>query len=519
MENRIDARKKDFKKAFHDPVRRRETAQVQIRKNIRETHLAKRRLDASTASFGPGSATTGGVGGEPVVNIEDLRMLVELLQSNDLDQNFTAVQSIRKMLSVENSPPIQTVVNLGVVPRLVKLLTLDHRPDIQFEVAWALTNIASGTHDQTRAVLQAGAVPFFVRLLSSPEATVRDQSVWALGNIAGDSAEFRDQVLQAGALEPLLNELRAADQSNVAVGSIQHAAWTLSNFCRGKPAPRFESVAASLPVLRLLLRSNDLEILSDSCWAVSYISDATDEADSCINAIIDNGLCRHLVDLLGHSNPNVQTPALRAVGNIVAGDDRQTQTVIGHQGLPRLKALLSSKKTPIVKEACWTISNITAGTCDQIEEVIANGIIPELVQLLNSCGDVSVKREAAWAISNAVSGGNARQIAALVEAQCLKPLVELLDVTEHRIVKVALEAIKNILEVGKKRKEKEDLVENPYVNALDEAGGFPKLEKLQLINKADISGLVRRIMEDYLDVEAEPEEEPFAASSAFGGMS
>ncbi|XP_047960540.1 importin subunit alpha-4-like [Salvia hispanica] len=496
--SRAEVRKKGYKIGVDadEARRRREDNLVEIRKSKREDNLLKKRREGllngsfpqQTPLFSPDPSQSPAAAEN---KLESIPSMVQGVWSNDTNAQLDATTQFRKLLSIERSPPIDEVIKAGVIPRFIEFLARQDLPQLQFEAAWALTNVASGTSEHTRVVIDHGAVPKFVELLSSASDDVREQAVWALGNVAGDSPTCRDLVLGHGALMPLLAQLN----DNSKLSMLRNATWTLSNFCRGKPPTPFEQVRPALPVLRQLIHLNDEEVLTDACWALSYLSDGTNDK---IQAVIEAGVCPRLVELLLHPSATVLVPALRTVGNIVTGDDAQTQFVIDNQVLPCLQQLLTQNhKKSIKKEACWTISNITAGNKAQIQAVIESGIILPLVQLLQHA-EFDIKKEAAWAISNATSGGSPEQIRFLVTQGCIKPLCDLLICPDARIVTVCLEGLENILKVGEADKENgQNGGINLYAQMIDESEGLDKIENLQSHDNNEIYEKAVKILEKY----------------------
>ncbi|RUS75157.1 hypothetical protein EGW08_017065 [Elysia chlorotica] len=447
---------------IEDLRRRRVETSVELRKQKKEETLLKRRnvemLDDEPAS--------------PLQEQNKQQMTMteikNTIKSSDHGDVLRATQSVRKLLSKEKNPPIDRVIEEGLVDTLVAFLDSNDNPELQFEAAWALTNIASGTTAQTQAVVRAGAVPRFIRLLSAPSISLVEQCIWALGNIAGDGAEMRDMVTANGIIEPLI---RLVDMKQPPA-FLRNLTWTFSNLCRNKnPPPKMKAIKACLPALSALVQHSDKEVLADTCWAISYI---TDGANNQIQEVVDlPGVIARLVELLGSPDPAVVTPALRSVGNIVTGDDSQTQAVVDLHVMKMLPCLLQHSKHSIKKEACWMLSNITAGSTDQIQAVIDTGLLPILVEVLIT-GDFKSQKEAAWAVTNLTSGGTVEQISALVSFGVIKPMCDLLESKDAKLLMVLLDGILNILEAADKVGQAE-----PICVILEECQGLDKIEMLQ----------------------------------------
>lgn len=494
-------RLKNFKNKGRDLEtmrRQRNEVVVELRKNKRDEHLLKRRNVPQEDI-----CEDSDIDGDYRVQNTSLEAIVQNASSDNQGIQLSAVQAARKLLSSDRNPPIDDLIKSGILPILVHCLERDDNPSLQFEAAWALTNIASGTSEQTQAVVQSNAVPLFLRLLHSPHQNVCEQAVWALGNIIGDGPQCRDYVISLGVVKPLLSFI----SPSIPITFLRNVTWVMVNLCRHKdPPPPMETIQEILPALCVLIHHTDVNILVDTVWALSYLTDAGNEQ---IQMVIDSGIVPHLVPLLSHQEVKVQTAALRAVGNIVTGTDEQTQVVLNCDALSHFPALLTHPKEKINKEAVWFLSNITAGNQQQVQAVIDANLVPMIIHLLDK-GDFGTQKEAAWAISNLTISGRKDQVAYLIQQNVIPPFCNLLTVKDAQVVQVVLDGLSNILKMA------EDQAET-IANLIEECGGLEKIEQLQNHENEDIYKLAYEIIDQFFSSDDIDEDPSLVPESVQGG--
>jgi len=171
-------------------------------------------------------------------------LIAAINEPNILRQHYGMI-GVRKILSVPENPPIQAVIDSGLVPRMIEYVKQSEYPQLQLEATWALTNVASGTTVQCQSIIDKGGIPLFVELLKSSNPGILEQAIWAIGNISSDCVFYRDTIIKAGGLLNLVEIVERTSDETL----IKHGCWALSNLCRGSPLPKYEQIKTAIPVL------------------------------------------------------------------------------------------------------------------------------------------------------------------------------------------------------------------------------------------------------------------------------
>ena len=163
------------------------------------------------------------------IYIKDFTKIINLFRSQNIDEKFKGLIGIRKLLSLESSPPIQEIIELKIVPELINLLD-NPLYEFKYEATYCLCNIASGTEEQAKTIIIYGGIPKILNLLDCSIEEIKSQTIWLVANLAGDSAKIRDSLIENKIFDKILTILAGTNNENY----INLSGWAITNFFRVK---------------------------------------------------------------------------------------------------------------------------------------------------------------------------------------------------------------------------------------------------------------------------------------------
>ncbi|GAQ85782.1 Karyopherin (importin) alpha [Klebsormidium nitens] len=433
---------------------------------------------------------------------------VEALRaSKGKDGALVALRQLRKLLSVGQYPPVDVAVAAGAVPLLGEALQFGvSGPEQLLEAAWCLTNIASGDTDQATAVLPTA--PLLIAHLQGRALDVAEQFAWALGNLAGEGQELRDVLLANGALGPL--SARVAETERPGSTLKQTAAWALSNLLKGPSQKAASEAIKNGPLINALVAGLDggsPALVTEVAWILTYLAAGPEaHADRLIKLGALPPLVRHLVTA---TEKHVVIPVLRAVGNVVSGQDSKTDAVFvaapGGAGsvVAALCRCLQSGERTLQKEAAWAVANIAGGTLQHKQAVATPDVIAAAARLLQEAA-FDVKKEAGFALANmcaAPGGGGAvvlSHLEAVVRAGCLPGFLALVRSPDQEAARLGVQFAEVVLRA---------LPNGRGVKLVEEADGIDALESLQYHGNDELRNMANSLVDRYYGEEYGMEEE------------
>ena len=310
----------------------------------------------------------------------DFSKIINLFNSQNIDDKFKGLIGIRKLLSIPSQPPIQEIIDLKIVPELIKLL--DNSPnEFIYESIWSLTNIASGDQEQANTILIYGGIPKILNLLDSNIEEIKSQSIWLVANLTGESSKIRNTLIEQKVFDKILTILASTNFENY----IDLCTWAISNFFRIKPVPNYETSYKAFKIIArviMIYKTTNVEFITDACFILSVM---TKNYKEFIKEIIDINLLPNIIKFIDIDNKNVIMASLRIIGNIAAEDNaNQTQKLIDLNVLDKLKYTLFNESLSIRKESAFIISNLAAGTQKQIETLIQQNFLQILYKVFKN---------------------------------------------------------------------------------------------------------------------------------------
>lgn len=251
--------------------------------------------------------------------------------------------------------------------------------------------------DNRQQLVNAGAIPVLVQLLSSTDVDVQYYCTTALSNIAVDASNRAKLAQTEGRLVGSLVHLMESSSPKVQC----QAALALRNLASDERYQLEIVRARGLPSLLRLLQSSYLPLILSAVACIRNIS--IHPANE--SPIIEAGFLRPLVDLLGSTdNDEIQCHAISTLRNLAASSDKNKQLVLEAGAVQKCKQLVLNVRLPVQSEMTAAIA-VLALSEDLKPHLLNLGVFDVLIPLTES-ESIEVQGNSAAALGNLSSKGD-----------------------------------------------------------------------------------------------------------------
>jgi vacuolar protein 8 len=331
------------------------------------------------------------------------------MMSPNVEVQCNAVGCITNLATHEdNKAKIARSGALGPLTRLAKskdmrvqrnatgaLLNMTHSGKHNFETKRLLA--ADIMADENRQQLvNAGAIPVLVQLLSSSDVDVQYYCTTALSNIAVDANNRKKLAQNENRLIQSLVNLMDSSSPKVQC----QAALALRNLASDEKYQLEIVRARGLAPLLRLLQSSYLPLILSAVACIRNISiHPLNESP-----IIDAGFLKPLVDLLGSTdNEEIQCHAISTLRNLAASSDRNKALVLEAGAVQKCKQLVLD--VPLSVQSEMTAAIAVLALSDELKTHLLNlGVFDVLIPLTDS-QSIEVQGNSAAALGNLSSKG------------------------------------------------------------------------------------------------------------------
>jgi len=458
---------------------------VEIRKKKNNDFITAKRTKLTQDAMNNGNLNPDYTNIPPVPELGSL--FVQNFKAGNLQGLLTVLTQIRVVVSRDDNPPLNELIQTHTVPLIISLLDANKINDenIIAEALWILINLASKEDMYVNYIVGNDVIPKCIKLIEHPSFSVQENALWILSNISGESIVYRNDMLKLGivdVLDKLLIKFEGPEDTIVCVS------WLISNLCRGEPYPRFNEISTLLPYIEHIIKNHDnIDSLGHCMWTILYITNNEDNNIKIIEEVIGMKILNQIIALLSCSTPKVIPPIIRTLGNIINGTDLHAQAVIDAGAIQALYPLLNHPIKLIRKEACWAYSNLLAGVPSQVKDVFdydGGKVIDALFdRLMND--EIEVQDEVIYALTNACETGGTDEIAALVDRGILETLIDILKLPPKAdVIKICLQAINEVIDEGRMINGLASQEYNPYSMKLIAYKGHDVIENIAYCHQA-----------------------------------